>query len=146
MQANDAFRDQVLVGFHFADHGTAVARLRECLVFGSGSTVFEAEQRFTGFDHVALAAEQFLDPAGARRRHVDDCLGGFHRDQGLAGFDLVAGSNVPFDDFGVRQPLAEIGKFEDVHRYSMVSWTASRMRFTPGMYWSSWRYSGMTIS
>ena len=78
--------------------------------------VGERDQRRPGLDDVAHGAVQLGDQAGMRCRDLDHGLVGLHRDERLVGHDVVALADVPGDDLGLLQALAEIRQVEDAHR------------------------------
>src|SRR6185503_9952229 len=81
------------------------------------------------------------------RRHLDDGLVGLHRDHRLVGLERIARLHVPLDDLGFLQALAEVGQVEDPHYwYSITLRAAPAMRAASGMYFSSSRNIGVTVS
>ena len=80
---------------------------------GLGS-VGERDQRRPGLDDVAHGTVQLGDQPGMRRRDLDHGLVGLDRDQRLVGHDVIALADVPGDDLGLLQALAEIRQVEDV--------------------------------
>ena len=81
-----------------------------------------------------------------RRWDFDDRLGGFNGHERLIDCDVLAGGDAPFDEFGLLQPLSEIGKTKDVHDASITCRTPSTMRSTLGIYCFSNFASGTTTS
>ena len=63
-------------------------------------------------DGVALVDEQLADGAGERRRQLDERLRGLDLDEHLVDGDGVAGRDLPRDDLGLGQALADIGERE----------------------------------
>jgi hypothetical protein len=53
--------------------------------------------------------------ARLRRRHLDNRLFSFDRDQWLIDNHMVACSDMPAEDFGVLQALTEIGQRKRAH-------------------------------
>src|SRR5690606_773891 len=78
---------------------------------------FELGQHRAGHDHVAGAAGKLEHLARDRRGHVDDGLGGLHRDQVVVEADGVAFLHVPLDDGRVREAFAEVGEQELLGRH-----------------------------
>jgi len=119
-----------LDGFDFGV-GALFARRLVRRLRGRGSD--KIDQRLADFGDVADGGVQLADHAALRCGHIDDRLGRLHRHQPLAERHRVALGDVPLDDFGLLQALAQIGQVEGTHANSRVSVTASRMRGTLGM-------------
>jgi hypothetical protein len=100
---------------------------------GVRAAVVEIGERVADAHDGAGLRVQLGDRAGIGRRHLDDGLVGFDRDKRLIDDDMIAGRDMPGDDFGFAQSFAEIGQVEGLH----VKWTARRaastMSFSPGM-------------
>ena len=93
------FGEHFLADLDFADDGAGV-----CIV-----TAFECDERRADVRDVMDVAVEARDAAGVGGGNVDDRLGGLDRQQRLVELDLVAGLDVPFDDFRFLQAFAEIG-------------------------------------
>ena len=78
--------------------------------------VGERDQGRPGLDDVAHGTVQLGDEPGMRGRDLDHGLVGLDRDERLVGHDVIALADVPGDDLGLLQALAEIRQVKDAHR------------------------------
>ena len=76
----------------------------------------ECYQRRSGLDDVADRRVQPGDEPGIGGRDLDHGLVGLDRDQRLVGDDVIALADMPGDDLGFLEALAQIRQVEDAHR------------------------------
>ena len=100
----DRFHEFLLAGCgHAADDGSGI----------------ELDERCTRGNDVAGRAPQGGHDAAERRRHFDHRFGRFDRDHGLVDPHMIAHLDVPLDDLGLGQALAQIRKPECAHEDSL---------------------------
>ena len=117
---------------------------------------FEFGQPRAGGDDIAGLAGHAQQGAGAGRRHVDDGLRRLHRYQRIIEADDLADGDMPLDDLGIGQALAEVGQQEQLrgaHAGGVLGQETASVRFaaatifsTEGRYFISRRNSGIGTS
>jgi len=74
--------------------------------------VADGDDRGAHVDGLARGDEDALDDAGERRRQLDERLGRLDLDEHLVDRHGVAGGDLPLDDLGLGQALADVGQGE----------------------------------
>ena len=92
----------------------------------------EIDQRRAGLDHLAFLGVQPRDAPAPGRGHFDHRLVGLDRDQRLVGHHVVAGADMPGQQLGLGQALAEVRQVESLHACSSSRRAAATMRCVLG--------------
>ena len=106
-----------------ADHGPGVRLHADRL---------ELDERITYLHPGAHLGAQPGHPTRVRGWDFDDRLVGLDGDQRLVGHDVVPDTDVPRDDLGLGQPLAEVRQKECAHANASTSRAAARIRSVDG--------------
>ena len=95
-------------------------------------TLGKVDEGVTDLDDVSDRAVQLGDSATPRGWDLDHGLVGLDRDERLVGHDAVADRDVPRDDLGFMQTLAQVGQDERSHAYSKTLRAAAAIRRRSG--------------